>query len=131
LSLFVLLIGAFLWFRGGSGPSSYGEASDKIKVEVLNGCGVNGLARRVSDFLRTEGFDVVNGNGGNAESFGFVESIVVDRVGDISKAEKVAKVLGVGNCLRQVDMDPYRIEEVTVIIGRDYRKLRPFAGKAP
>ncbi len=126
-----LLIVVILMGKKKSDSRSSRDISHKIRVEVLNGCGEGGLARHTADFLRREGFDVVNGNGGNAECFSFVESIVVDRVGDMSKAEKVADVLDIENCIRQVNMDPYRIEEVTVIIGGNYRDLKPFVEEVP
>ncbi|OPX32867.1 MAG: hypothetical protein B1H40_01470 [Candidatus Latescibacteria bacterium 4484_181] len=94
-----------------------------IRVEVLNGCEERGLARRLTDLLRRSGFDVVNF--GNAESFDFLETIVVDRSGHIERARRVARALGVKNCIQQIKQDPYRIEDVLVIIGRDFRNL-PF-----
>lgn len=94
-----------------------------VKVEVLNGCGVQGIARRYAELLRQKGFDVVNGDGGNAENFGFLESVVVDRAGDMEKARAVAQALGIRHCVQQIRLDPYRIEEVTVIIGKDFDRL--------
>ncbi len=92
-----------------------------IRVEVLNGSEEDGLARKVTDLLRRNGFDVVNL--GNAESSYFLETIVVDRSGRMEKAQQVAEALGVQNCIQQIKSDPYRIEDVLVIIGRDFRKL--------
>jgi len=90
-----------------------------IRVEVLNGCGEPGLAKRVAWTLRDKGLDVVNGNGSNASHFNFSESIVVDRCGDPEKAKYVARVLGISNCIQQVYEEGYHIEEVTVVLGRD------------
>jgi len=90
-----------------------------IRVEVLNGCGESGLARRAARVLRDHGLDVVNGNGSNASHFNFSESIVVDRCGDPEKAEYVARVLGIPNCIQQVYEEGYHIEEVTVVLGKD------------
>lgn len=94
-----------------------------VKVEVLNGCGVPGIAGRYAELLRRKGFDVVNGNGENAENFGFLESVVVDRAGEMEKARAVAQALGIRHCVQQIRPDPYRIEEVTVIIGKDFDRL--------
>ena len=93
------------------------------KVEVLNGCGKHDVARRFSELLRQERFDVVYT--GNAKAFCFCESIVLDRSGDISKAEEVARVLRIPNVLQQINADPFRREDVTVIVGRDYDLLEP------
>ncbi|HID96163.1 MAG TPA: LytR family transcriptional regulator [Candidatus Latescibacteria bacterium] len=97
------------------------EILTPIRVEVLNGCGEDGVARKFTDLLRRKGFDVVNF--GNAENFDFMETIVVDRSGSSRKAEKVARALGVDNCIQQIKMDPYRVEDVLVIIGADFRRL--------
>jgi len=88
-------------------------------VEVLNGCGEPGLAKEVARFLREHGLDVVNGEGSNASHFNFLESIVVDRCGDLEKARYVAKVLGIRNCIQQIYEEGYHIEEVTVVLGKD------------
>ena len=63
---------------------------------------------------------------GNAENFNFPETIVIDRMGKIEYAQQVADVLGTPNVIQQKTPDPFRIEEVTVIIGRDYRGLKIF-----
>ena len=96
-------------------------AFGKIHVEVLNGCGKNGIARQVGRRLRTLGFDVMTLD--NAESFNYPESIVIDRVGRPDYVEQVANALGIRNRIQQLVPDPFRIEEVTVVIGRDYRRL--------
>lgn len=95
-----------------------------VKVAVLNGCGREGLAAVFAEKLRSQGFDVVNGLGGNADSFDFEESMVLDRRGQRQRAEKVAKALGIDAVLEQRTDDPYLIEDVVVIIGRDWDSLR-------
>jgi hypothetical protein len=100
-----------------------------IKVEVLNGCGVSGIARRFSEFLQRQHFDVVYT--GNASAFCFTESIVLDRTGNIDKAERVAQVLGIRNVIQYINTDAYRREEVTVIIGKDYGLLEPEIDRMP
>jgi hypothetical protein len=113
------------YLLGGCEQSVREEESPgmRIKVEVLNGCAEPGIARKFSRILRAKGFDVVNGDGANAEHFGFLETIVVDRYGAFEKAEKVAKVLGTKNTIQQVREAAYHVEEVTVVIGRDFKAL--------
>ncbi len=93
-----------------------------IRVEVLNGCGTAGLAKKATDFLRIKGFDVVNV--GNAENFDFPETIVVDRVGDMTSAWKVARAVGASNVIQQKDLD--LLVDVTLILGKDHQNLEPF-----
>lgn len=96
-------------------------ASRDVKVEVLNGCGVNGLARVVGNRLRETGFDVMTLD--NADRFDYPESIVIDRLGKPNDADLVAEALGITNRIQQIVPDPFRIESVTVIIGRDYGRI--------
>ena len=110
---------------GGCEQSVQEEESPgmRIKVEVLNGCAEPGIARKFSRILRAKGFDVVNGDGANAEHFGFLETIVVDRCGEPEKAKKIAEILGTKNTIQQVREAAYHVEEVTVVIGRDFKTL--------
>jgi hypothetical protein len=92
-----------------------------IRIEILNGCGKDGIATQLGTKLREQGFDVMTL--GNAESFAFAQTLVIDRVGKLHHAEQVAKLLGTQNLIQQITPDPFRLEEVTIIIGRDYAHL--------
>lgn len=102
-------------------PSPQVSADFSIRVAVLNGCGESQVAGRLTKKLRALGFDVIYE--GNAENFNFLQSMVVDRRGDLDKARRVAGVLTLPH-LQQVNEDTFRLEEVAVIIGRDYRQVR-------
>ena len=97
------------------------ETFKDIHVEILNGCGKDGMARQVGQHLRTLGFDVMTL--GNAGSFNYPETIVIDRAGKPEYARRVAESLGTRNRIQQIVADPFRLEEVTVIVGRDYKRL--------
>lgn len=58
---------------------------DEVKVKVLNGSGVTGLARRVGELLRHEGFSVIHI--GNADRFDYTESYIIDITGNPKKIE--------------------------------------------
>jgi len=94
-----------------------------IQVDVLNGCGVPGVAIKFTDYLRSRGFDVLEM--GNYKSFEVEETLVVDRSGKIEDAKKVASALGVDskNIIQQVSKDSYL--DCSVIIGKDYNNLKP------
>ena len=102
-------------------PSPKVRNFKNIHVEVLNGCGKDGIARQVGSHLRSLGFDVMTV--GDAESFNYPESLVIDRVGNPGYARCVAEALGTANLIQQINPDLFRIEEITVIIGRDFRRL--------
>lgn len=99
-------------------------ASDIIQVEVLNGCGVSGVADRFTDFLRTNNLDVVKS--GNYISDDVSESLVIDRSGNMANAFKTAKALGIKseNVIQQLNKDYFL--DVSIVIGRDYFNLTPF-----
>jgi calcineurin-like phosphoesterase len=95
-----------------------------VQVEVLNGCGISGVADKFTEFLRKNNFDVVQM--GNYRSFDVDKTLVIDRTGDILNADKVAKALGVNskNIIQQINKDYFL--DVTIIIGKDFNDLNPF-----
>ena len=90
----------------------------RVRVEVLNGGGISGAARRATDLSREAGFDVVYF--GNANSFDHAESEVVDRVGRPDLALAVAEVLGILNVRSEPDPDLY--VDVSVVLGSDWQQ---------
>jgi len=95
------------------------EELEVIRVEVLNGSGEEGVAREVAHFLRQKGFDVVNL--GNAECE-FDQTVVVDRMSpQLLYAKRVAKTLKCKTIISQTERS--LLLEVTVIVGKDYRKF--------
>lgn len=105
-------------------PSEARGAEDIVQVDVRNGCGVSGVADRYTDFLRSMGFDVAEI--GNYVSTDVDQTLIIDRIGNMDNAYKVAKALGVReeNVIPQHNKD-YFID-VTVVIGKDYFSLTPF-----
>jgi len=106
-----------------NGVSDNQTVSEIIQVEVLNGCGVGGIADRFTDFLRNNKFDVVNMS--NYIRFDLDETIVIDRTGNKANALFVAKALGVKseNVIQQLNNDYFL--DVSIVIGRDYYTLQP------
>ena len=96
-----------------------------IQVAVRNGCGVAGVAGKTTLFLRRKGFDVVEV--GNYNSFDQQHSVVIDRVGNMKAARKVAAALGIPmeRVKEQIRLDYYL--DASVIIGHDYTSLKPFS----
>lgn len=95
----------------------------RIQVEVLNGCGVSGVADDLTDYLRANHVDVVNL--GNYRSFEIENSIIISRNEKIKNAEKVAALVGLDeNSIIQQTNSDYLLD-VTFILGKDYRNLIP------
>lgn len=93
---------------------------DPIRIQILNGCGVPRIARRVADCMRNKGYDVRET--GNAARFNYSKSQVICRVDDASLARLTANDLGVAKI--SVDPDPKLVDvEVTIILGNDHNTL--------
>jgi len=94
-----------------------------IQLDVLNGCGVPGLAARMTDLLRQRGFDVVEVK--NYVSFQVPHTIIIDRIGNRVAARRVAAALGVDeqNIVQQINADYF--VDVSVVVGKDYSTLKP------
>jgi hypothetical protein len=104
-------------------PVDYKSNDKIIQLDVLNGCGTSGVAVKFTEFLRARGFDVLEM--GNYKSFDVQETLIVDRVGNIDNAYKVAHALGVDekNVIQQISHDSYL--DCSVVIGKDYTSLKP------
>lgn len=87
-----------------------------VRIEVLNGAGKMGLARKATHVLRSDGFDVVFF--GNAARFDHARSVAIDRMGQPELARAVAASLGVDSVTTAVDST--LMLEVTVVLGADW-----------
>jgi len=98
------------------------ENKKPVQLEVLNGCGVSGIADNFTDYLRAANFDVVNI--GNYRSFDVDYSLLIDRTGNMENAFKIASKLGIGknNIIQQVNKEYFL--DVTLVIGKDYKQLK-------
>ena len=87
----------------------------RIRVQVLNTTGKQGLARRATRLLRDQGFDVVDmGNGSPALD----TTLVLDRSGHPEWAASVAKVIKPSTS--RTERDSSRYLDVTVLLGRSW-----------
>ncbi|MEJ2539546.1 MAG: LytR C-terminal domain-containing protein [Gemmatimonadota bacterium] len=98
-------------------PEVFGE---RIRVEVLNGSGVDGLARQVTGYLRDRGFDVVEV--GNWRTFDEDSTFVLARTDDLGGARRVAEAMGVRQVRAQADANLF--VDVSVVLGRDWSSER-------
>ena len=94
------------------------EPNPIARVEVLNGAGEPGAAKRAADVLRAAGFDVVYF--GNASDFDNPQTRVIDREGGGLGADSVAGWLRVERLER--DPDPTLHLDATIILGDDWRR---------
>ncbi|MDZ7718580.1 MAG: LytR C-terminal domain-containing protein [Balneolaceae bacterium] len=95
--------------------------SEVIQLEVLNGCGITGIATRFTDKLREYGFDVVET--GNYDHFDVSKTFIISRSGQMENAYRVADALGVSHQQVLREQAPEYYLDVTLIIGSDYQSL--------
>ena len=97
-----------------------------IQIEILNGCGVNGVAKSFQNYLREQGFDVVNTENyseNNKLRWDVEQSFIIDHVDNIEQAEAVARSLKIPEerVVKKNTANP--IYDISVVIGKDYRQL--------
>ncbi len=130
LSAIIIYLG-FLLFSNLTGSSETEvqtnpkvfKPTEIIQAEVLNGCGISGIADIFKDYLRSKKIDVVTT--GNYSNFDVLNSFVIDRMGNKKKALYIAKLLGIDkkNIITRINRDYFL--DITVVIGKDYLKLKP------
>lgn len=97
----------------------FDEQQSRIRVEVLNGAGDPGAAARITEVLRTAGFDVKTY--GNAARYDYEQTVVLDRSGRPGAAGAVAAALRGAEIREELDSELYL--DATVILGDDWRAL--------
>ncbi|NIV13745.1 MAG: LytR family transcriptional regulator [Aliifodinibius sp.] len=95
---------------------------DIIQLEVLNGCGVPGLANNFTSALRKNGFDVVET--GNFKNFDMQNTVVIARTFDTKNAKRVADALGIAEEHVFIEASEDFYLDATVVIGSDYKSLK-------
>ncbi len=93
---------------------------DPFQIQVLNGTGEPGVARKVTMQLRSMGIDVLIE--GNAQRFDYQQTVLVDRKGNPELMKRLSRRLGVSRVITQIQERP-RVD-ATLIIGWDRERLR-------
>jgi hypothetical protein len=117
--ILILIAGAYIVSFGYkiANPVQY----RKIKIEVLNGCGIQDLARVTTDYLREKGFDVINYANAAEEQ---KRTVVIDRLSPEEKwAKIVASALDIE--LTSAIVDSSLCIHVLVLLGKDYEEVMP------
>ena len=97
----------------------------KIQIEIQNGCGQKGIAKLYTNFLRNNGYDVVNYK--NAKNFNYNRTQIIIHKQDTSKfIDEIVNILKISPQLAIYNYNDYSIHEMTVIIGSDYNNLDSF-----
>ncbi len=100
-------------FISDEGPA---PIADLINIEILNGSGNPGQAQSLRNFLIEYEFNVVHY--GNALRNDYENTIVIDRVGNLTLAKRVADIINCKEVYTRIDKT--LLVDVTVIIGNDF-----------
>ena len=102
------------------------KTGHKIQIEIWNGCGISNLAMMYTDFLRSEGLDVLDSK--NADHFNYLETTILHHRGDINRALVLADILQIDHSSIIDDNNENLFYDLTLIIGQDYIDLPSYRG---
>ena len=96
--------------------------SSPIRLQVLNGCGVAGIAGRVGKWLNRNAYDVVDI--GNADRQDYRLSRIIDRSGNLTSARELADLLGLSeDHIKRSTLISKPEIDLTLIVGKDHKRL--------
>ena len=100
------------------------KTGHKITIEIHNGCGVAGLANLYTEFLRSEGFDVLDSR--NADHFGYTHSTILHHNGGKARAVSLAETMNLSLEKIIESKDKSILHDLTLIVGKDYNILNSY-----
>ena len=96
------------------------KTGHRIQIEVLNGCGERFVAKMYQDFLRYEGFDVMDARNSNSK---YKNTTIYIHRGDTKMATYLSSVIGINDSLILKDIDESLMFDLTLVLGDDYSDL--------
>ena len=99
-------------------PGNYTEGLATVRVEILNGTNVNGLASRTAQLYQSFGFRIASV--ANADRDDYSNTVVLDRKGSPDSARRVADVVRCDRVHVDVNDDRDQTVDVTIILGKDF-----------
>lgn len=101
----------------------------KVQLEILNGCGESGVAKKLSDLLKKSKYDIVNS--GNYIERGKInwdvpETKIISQISNPQSARDLADLMGILYSNVEQFENPSPIADITVVIGKDYKTLAIF-----
>jgi len=125
--LVVVAVFFYSFYRKSALVSEQDLSPRPLRVQILNGCGEKGITEVVEKKLQTEAQEVIYHvvDRDNAESFGFPQSLVVDRIGNEEAALRLARLLGVEakNIVTQKLSDNLYDLDFTIVVGGDFDRI--------
>jgi len=100
------------------------QTGHRITLSVQNGCGENNIAFMYKNFLREEGFDVMDTK--NAPNFNYESSRIISHTDNIEISNYISKLMGINDSLINIKYDDNLVVDITLIIGKDFDKLSSY-----
>ena len=96
------------------------QVENPIRIEILNGCKISGLAGKTADFLRGKGYDVRDFR--NAPRVVQKTTILV-RGSDMEMGKKLASAIALPEEMVIMEKDPELVDvDVSLVLGKDYKR---------
>ena len=93
-----------------------------LKIDVLNGCGIAGIARKSEQWLVKNGYRVRITE--NADRHDYAISFLQDRSGHLDAAIELAEALNLSlDQIQELKGTPSPYTDLTLVIGKDYKRL--------
>lgn len=89
------------------------------QIQILNGCGLSGVAEDLRSFLASNGFDIVEF--GNAAFWNYPKTLVIGRTATTQIASDLGQLIGTDQVITLIDSS--EMVEATIIIGKDFYQL--------
>ncbi len=128
LGIFVIIglvlmfsISTYISFSNRKYETMKRELFPQIKIEIYNGSTYDGLAKKLTWYLRDNGFDIVYY--GNASET-IEKTIIVDRIDSSLKYAKILKNF-LGGGIVKYEPDPDKLTTITILIGKDFYRILP------
>jgi hypothetical protein len=92
-----------------------------VQVRVLNGTQIEGLAQKLSDYLRTKNFDVVVQ--GNYSTRNVERTFIIIHTDDKKVLRRLKRILRINPDQVVIENRDFELTDITIVIGEDYQKL--------
>jgi len=92
------------------------DPESSIKVKILNGTNISGLAKKMRNMLTREGLSVVEF--GTSPFPTIDETVIINQKGSIESVRKISSVIGVERIFHVINTS--QLNDVLIIIGKDF-----------
>jgi polyisoprenyl-teichoic acid--peptidoglycan teichoic acid transferase len=95
--------------------------NSNLTIEVLNGCGIKGVARKIAKRIKEKGLKV--SRYGNASSYEYQNTLIVDWKGEVNASIALAQELSIDPSKIIVYDRPEKPLDITIVVGHDWKGI--------